>query len=199
MQVKLAGMDDDTTYQSLTASLNAIDGLSAEIQSNGQLRLRSTSADQVFTFSSDSSGVLAALGINSFFTGTVGSDIQVRQTLLQDPGKLAVSQGGIGADTRNGERLANLLTTPLESRGGSTLAQVYEKWMGETAQSSALAQAVAEGYRSFQATLEGEHLGLSGVSLDEEAVNMLTYQRSYQAAAKVISTISDLLEVLVNL
>ena len=199
VQVKLAGLDDDTTYQSLTASLNAIDGLSAEIQSNGQLRLRSTSADRAFTFSSDSSGVLAALGINSFFTGTVGSDIQVRQTLLQDPGKLAVSQGGIGADTRNGERLANLLTTPLESRRGSTLAQVYEKWMGETAQSSALAQAVAEGYRSFQATLEGEHLGLSGVSLDEEAVNMLTYQRSYQAAAKVISTISDLLEVLVNL
>lgn len=58
---------------------------------------------------------------------------------------------------------------------------------------------MAEGFRSFHATLEGEHLGLSGVSLDEEAVNMMTFQRSYQASAKVISTIDELLDVLVNL
>jgi flagellar hook-associated protein 1 FlgK len=58
---------------------------------------------------------------------------------------------------------------------------------------------MAEGYRSFQATLEGEHLGLSGVSLDEEAVNMMTFQRMYQASARVIQTISELLDVLVRL
>ena len=58
---------------------------------------------------------------------------------------------------------------------------------------------MAEGYRSFQSTLEGEHLGLSGVSLDEEAINMMTYQRTFQAAAKVISTISELLDILTAL
>ena len=58
---------------------------------------------------------------------------------------------------------------------------------------------MAEGYRAFQQSLEGEHLGLSGVSLDEEAVNMMAFQRSFQASAKVISTISELLDVLVNL
>ncbi len=199
VQIQLTGMDDDTTYASLAESLNAIDGMSAQIQVNGQLRLRSTSPDLAFTFSSDSSGVLAALGINSFFTGTVGSDIGVREVLLEDSGKFAISQGGISADTLNGELLANMLTMPLDTRDGSTLAQVYERWMGETTQASALSRSVAEGYRSFQATLEGESLGLSGVSLDEEAVNMLTYQRSYQASAKVIATISELLEVLVNL
>lgn len=197
--VQLTGMEGDTTYESLVASLDAIEGLSAEIQVNGQLRLQSTSDELEFTFSHDTSGTLAALGISTFFTGTVGSDIRVRDALLEDASKFAVSEGGLGADTLNGERMASMLTTPLETRDGSTLAQVYERWMGQTAQASSLAQAVAEGYRSFHATLEGEHLGLSGVSLDEEAVNMLTYQRSYQAAAKVISTISELLDVLVNL
>jgi flagellar hook-associated protein 1 FlgK len=71
--------------------------------------------------------------------------------------------------------------------------------MGDTAQSSALSKAVAEGYRSFHSTLESEHLGMSGVSLDEEAVNMMAYQRTFQAAAKVISTISELLDFLVRL
>ena len=88
---------------------------------------------------------------------------------------------------------------PIDSRDGQTLNQVYEKWMGATSQASALAQAVAEGYRSFHTTLEGEHLALSGVNLDEEAINMITFQRTYQASAKIIATISEMLDVLVNL
>ena len=123
----------------------------------------------------------------------------MHETLKADAGKLAVSRDGVGHDTRNGELLADMLTTPLESRDGASLAQVYEGWMGETAQSSSLAAAVAEGYRAFHATLEGEHLAMSGVSLDEEAVNMMTFQRMFQASAKVISTINELLDVLVNL
>jgi flagellar hook-associated protein 1 FlgK len=92
-----------------------------------------------------------------------------------------------------------MFSLPLESRDRESLESVYGKMIGETAQSSSLAQAMAEGYRSFQATLEGEHLGLSGVSLDEEAVNMMTFQRMYQASARVIQTISELLDVLVRL
>jgi flagellar hook-associated protein 1 FlgK len=95
--------------------------------------------------------------------------------------------------------LAALLTTPLDSANNLSLSQLYERWMGETAQASALSQAVADGYRSFYSTLEGEHLGFSGVNLDEEAVNMMVCQQTFQAAAKVISTISDLLEILTDL
>lgn len=197
--VQLTGMDDDTTYESLIASLDAIDGLSAQRLFNGKLELTAETPDLEFAFANDTSGVLAALGINTFFTGTVAADIGVHDALQQDAGKLAVSLEGVGHDTANGERLAQALTIPLDARDGETLVEIYEQWMGENAQASALSKAVAEGYRSFHATLEGEHLGLSGVSLDEEAVNMITFQRTYQAAAKIISTISEMLEVLVNL
>lgn len=199
VEVKLNGMDEDTTYKSLVASLDAIDGLAAESAAHGQLWLERESPDFEFAFANDSSGVLAALGINTFFTGTMGSDIRVNEAIAQDAGKLAVSLGGVGHDTANCERLAQMSTTPLESRDNATLTGIYEEWMGATAQGSSLAQAVAEGYRSFHATLEGEHLGLSGVSLDEEALNMMTFQRTYQAAARVVSTISELLEILMRM
>jgi flagellar hook-associated protein 1 FlgK len=39
----------------------------------------------------------------------------------------------------------------------------------------------------------------SGVSLDEEMTNMLMYQRAYEAAAKVISTVDDTLDTLINM
>jgi len=197
--VQLDGLDDDTTLASLTAALDAIDGLSAAVTVDGQLRLESESPVLEFSFARDTSGTLAALGGNTFFTGTKGSNMRLNEGLLNDASKLALSSGGIGSDTRNGESLAALLTTPLESTGQLSLTQVYERWMGETAQASALAQAVADGYRSFHSTLEGEHLGFSGVNLDEEAVNMMVYQQTFQVAAKVISTISELLEVLTSL
>lgn len=197
--IQLNGLEDDTTLESLAQSLNAIDGLSAEITVEGQLSLTSESEDLGFSFANDTSGVLAALGVNTFFTGSTAMDIGINAVVFDDVDKLAISRGGLGEDTHNGELLADLLTTPLDTGNGLSLAQRYERWMGETAQASALTQAVADGYRSFYSTLESEHLGLSGVSLDEEAVNLMTYQKNYQAAAKVISTISEMLDILAEL
>ena len=51
----------------------------------------------------------------------------------------------------------------------------------------------------FHNSLEAEHLSIIGVSLDEEAVKMLGYQRAFQATARVIQTASSLLELLVTL
>jgi flagellar hook-associated protein 1 FlgK len=47
--------------------------------------------------------------------------------------------------------------------------------------------------------LQDQRGSISGVSLDEEAANMLQYQRAYDAAAKVVTTINDMLEAAVNL
>ncbi|MFO7905396.1 MAG: flagellar basal body rod C-terminal domain-containing protein, partial [Pirellulaceae bacterium] len=199
VEVQLSGMDDDTTAESLVAALDGIDGLAVETDANGRIRMESESSDLEFAFGEDSSGVLAALGINTFFTGTTGADIHVQDTLKEDPGKLAISSGGVGHDARNGEDLAQMLTRPLESRDGASLQDVHQEWMGTTAQESSLAQAIAEGHRSFHATLEAQHLGLSGVSLDEEAISMMNFQHQYQAAAKIVSTISELLETLLRM
>ena len=42
-------------------------------------------------------------------------------------------------------------------------------------------------------------MAVSGVSIDEETINMLSYQRQYQASAQLISTINTLLNTLVTL
>ena len=66
-------------------------------------------------------------------------------------------------------------------------------------ESCAATQSATEGFRTFQKTLEGQKLAVSGVNMDEEAVNMISYQRAYQASAKVISTINALFETLLHL
>ena len=39
----------------------------------------------------------------------------------------------------------------------------------------------------------------SGVNLDEEATNLLSYQQAYQASAKVMQAVSDMFDVLISL
>jgi len=47
--------------------------------------------------------------------------------------------------------------------------------------------------------LENQRASISGVSLDEEAANIVRYQTAYQAAARVITTVTTLLDAAVNL
>jgi flagellar hook-associated protein 1 len=39
---------------------------------------------------------------------------------------------------------------------------------------------------------------LTGVSIDEETVNMVMAQRSYEAAARVMTTVDQILDTLIN-
>lgn len=197
--VDLNGFDEDTSLADLAAALNEINGLSAEVTDNGRLAIKSDAPDTTFSFSNDTSGVLAALGINTFFSGSSAGDISINQAIAKDPAKFAASAGGIGEDTAMAVKMAAFIDRPLETANGQSLAFVYDRFTSKVTQASTVAQSVASGFRSFEHTLLGEKLAISGVSIDEEAIRMISYQRTFQASAKYISTVSELLELLVNL
>jgi flagellar hook-associated protein 1 FlgK len=201
VHIDLDGLDEDTTLASLAQQLDAIDGISASITSTGGLQLSSDSSDIEFAFSGDTSGALAALGLNTFFTGSTAATIGVNAEVqgINNAGKFAASLGGIGNDSGNAERLAAFLDEPLASTGDASLGDLYNQLINEVTQGSSVSQSVAEGYRTFEGTLVGQQQAVSGVSIDEEAVKMLTMQRIYQASAKYIQTVSDLLDLLVKI
>ena len=96
INVDLTGLGQDTTLNSVVQQLNAVNGVSASINSQGQLTIASTAPDEQLAFSNDSSGLLASLGINTFFTGTTALDMGVNSEVANDPSKFAASQGGMG-------------------------------------------------------------------------------------------------------
>jgi flagellar hook-associated protein 1 FlgK len=145
--------------------------------------------------------VLAALGLNTFFTGSTAGTLSVNDEVrgISNAAKFAASQGGVGEDAHNAERLAAFLDQPLESAGNASFTDLYNQLLNEVTQGSSIAQSVAEGFRVFEDTLKGQEQAVSGVSIDEEAIKMITLQRIYQASARYIQTISELLDILVNL
>jgi len=199
VRVDLNGLGSETSLEDLAAALDAVNGISASISNSGRLSLRSDSPDHQFAFADDTSGILAALGLNVFFTGSTAAGLGVSDVLRADPGKFAASRGGIAADTENAALLADFPDRRLPSRNNVSLTVLYEQLVGGVTQDSTVAQAVAEGDRTFEETLRGQKLAVSGVSIDEETVRLIGFQRSYQASARYIATLSELFEVLVNL
>jgi flagellar hook-associated protein 1 FlgK len=196
--VSLLGSGHDTTLNTLAAEINGVSGLQATV-ANGKLSIASTSPNLTFAFSNDNSNTLAALGINTFFTGTSGHDISVNSTVVQNVNLFAASQGGVGVDTNNALQLANFGSQPLASQGGNTITGLYSDIVNNVSQNSASATAAATSANTVQQTLSAQELSVSGVNIDEETVNLLQYQEAYAASAKYISTLNTLLTDLIQL
>lgn len=193
------GLSSDSTPAQVAAAIDAIDGLSASFTNDGRLDIRSDSEGIRFSFSKDTSGVLSAFGINTFFKGSSALDIEVRSALLNDPSALAVSSQGVGVGADNAIAISNAFTDGHPVLDGRSVNDIYQEMYGDAIRGINERKGIADGLRDFRQALESEHLRISGVNLDEEAVKMMEYQRSFQATGKLITTVSELLETLINL
>jgi flagellar hook-associated protein 1 len=196
--IKLGG-SQNTTLESLTAEFDSIAGIKASLDNQGRLQIGAEDPNAEFYFSDDTSGALAALGINSFFTGTKLGNLSVSAKIRQNPGQLSTSAGGIGNDTQAIVRMAALEKMSLPSLQGRSLRSHYELTVGDIAQRSSTSKSLADAFAQYAATLEAESLSQTGVNLDEEAAKMLQYQRAYQASARVIQTANEIFDVMLRL
>ena len=189
---------NDTTLDTLQASLDAVSNLNASIDTLGNLKLTTDSGYEI-KFSNDSSGTLAALGINTFFTGSDSSSIAINQIIIDDPDMLAVGQGGGAGDNSNAIQMAKFMEDPVATLGGNSIDQFYLLVTSQIAESASAEYALFDGFSSFRDSLYGQRQQISGVSLDEEAIKIMQYQQGYSAAARIISTIDELFTVLLNI
>lgn len=81
---------------------------------------------------------------------------------------------------------------------GSTLNSYYTGIINEIAVNTKEASRQVENQNSILGNLEEQRMSESGVSLDEEMTDLIQFQHAYQANAKMISTIDELLDVVIN-
>jgi flagellar hook-associated protein 1 len=196
--VNLDGISPDTTLTSLAAAINAAGHVNATITADGKLQL-SSDAGFEFRFSNDTSGVLAGLGINTFFTGTNSSNIQVNDVLKQDAGYLATGQGGGPSDNRNALQLSNAFDTAESGLNNLSISDFYNHVKSDLAQQASAQSALSQGLQSFRDSLNAQQQQKSGVNLDEELIQILQFQHSYMAAAKIITTVDQLMNTLLQM
>ncbi len=82
---------------------------------------------------------------------------------------------------------------------GQTPIDFYANIVFQIGSTTSNASADAASSNLILQQLQDQRGSISGVSLNEEAANMIQYQTAYQAAARVISTVNSLLSDAVNL
>jgi flagellar hook-associated protein 1 FlgK len=124
-----------------------------------------------------------------FFTGTKASDIKVAIT---EPAEVALGTTNGTIDVGIALKLSNSAKLP---GGADETYQNLIAGLGVTAQAVDRRSAI-QG--AMTADVDAARESTSGVNLDEEMTNMLTYQRGYEAASRVLTTVDAMLDQLIN-
>ena len=139
-----------------------------------------------------------AAGANLFnVPATVAGSAAAISLNTTDPSAIAVSSDGTAGSDGNLANLEAVQTTKLASGMNVTgMASNLVYQIGESA-STALSEQTAIG--QSLSSLETQQASVSGVSIDEEAANLMRYQQAYQASAQVISTVNTLITTTMNM
>lgn len=145
------------------------------------------------------SGVPAANDVLAFNSReNAARDILVA---LSDPSKLALSstRAGVPGNNQNGLNLVALQSRTITSLDNATLLDSYRKTTADLGVASQVATQRLDTEEIRQEQLQSFHAQVSGVSLDEELVNLLKFQRAFEAASRMIVAADEMMSTLISL
>lgn len=180
-----------------------------------RLRLRQTTGDTMYlasTADGQGANLLSELGIKRAATGTAG-DLGVRSDIRTAPEKVSrgvmqwntdtnryyLSEG----DNTSALAMSNMMTGKVDLNtagsiyaGKYTFAEYAASTISVSSQLASTSKSQMDYQTSLNASLDFQNASYSGVNLDEEISSMMDFQQAYNAAAKVITTLQDMLETL---
>ena len=127
-----------------------------------------------------------------FFVAGSGTDLLDVSGTLTTSQIAAAARGGGPADGSNAILAANL---PQQAASADTQYQTLVTTVGSDAQA---AQRSSDAANSLLQSISNRRLSVTGVSLDEEMTNLLRFQRGYQASARALTAMDDMVNLLVN-
>lgn len=131
---------------------------------------------------------------------TVGSDSSGNELVTVDGGSLGVRLTlSAAAGTPVNTILANLNGRSVSTQSApTTIDRQYSQAVAALGVTSQTAQNESTNQQVLVNQLNTQRQTVSGVSLDEEATQLIQYQRAYEAAARVISVQDSMLDTLIN-
>ena len=186
----------------VAGALPGMPELIAEATVDGELRIQTSVgfSDHSFVFTSDSSGTLMALGVNTFFSGSDAFTIAVNPIVGNDTNKIAAatSSNSLG-DNTNALDIAGLKDSLLMESGTSTLGDYYSSLVSKIGVESRETSGMSSHQEAMLEQLEKRKSSVSGVSLDEEMINLMKYQNAYMSAARLVTLVDEMLDALIRM
>lgn len=139
-------------------------------------------------------------GVN-FFTGTNAASIALNTDIVNNQDLIATASTGgtLPGDNTNAIAIANLQSDDSLMPGNSTFDEFYNTLLGSVGSDVQAADYNLKHQETMVLNLKNHRQEVSGVSLDEEMVNLVKYQHAYDASARMINTASEMLDTLMRI
>jgi len=172
---------------------------------NGRFILNQKDDDTVyFGLDNDTVNFGGAIGVNKFFDGDDGKTIKLRDDLLEDPSRIHAYKAPNDGNNEVANAILQLQFEDIKFyKNGNTYENTiygfYKDTTAALANEADLVSTRKDAAQSLLTSISNQYYSLSGVNIDEEMLNLEMYQRGYQANAKVITTINQMLDALMSI
>ncbi len=123
----------------------------------------------------------------------------VNPELHRHPEKLATADAeGQPGNSNIARKIADLRFSPRDELSGATYDDFYRGLVADVGVLSSEAKRMAENGQYLSQQIDMSRQSVQGVNLDEELMNMIKYQHAYSAAARMITTVDEMLDLIIN-
>lgn len=144
-------------------------------------------------------------GSNAFFASTSGditaATISIGSDIKASLDNIATSTDGNIGDSQGALKLAKMKTASIEfteSKTTTTIGSFYQNVIGDMAVSTDQVGRLGKSAAVLMESADQRRMSMSAVSIDEEMTMMIQYQHAYNAAARNITTVDEMLDKIIN-
>jgi len=198
VQTAAGGVPLTLTGGSMQGTIAARDGTLATLQS-GVDTLAGTLITQVNALHSAGYSMTGSTGAN-FFNGSNAGTITVNAALAANPSLIQAS----GSATATGDntvalQIAQLASANETALGGQTFQASYTQMVGAMGDDLQTANDQVSSQSSVSQMLATQQSSVSGVSVDEEMTNLMSFQKAYEASSELVQTVNAMLETTIQM
>jgi|GEM_PF-226224 len=143
-------------------------------------------------------GLTATIQGMEFFD-TTADGLKINERVESNPGLFNASVGGDAGNNDMALRLARITDERQETLSGQTFNESVNQAIAGFGQELFNVETQAVDQKAVARMLEEQRISLGGVSIDEEMSNLLVFQRAFQANAKLISVLDEMLAEAINI
>lgn len=132
-----------------------------------------------------------------FFTGYSGGELIINESVINDPSLISVSADGSSGNGDIAKQISEISNENLIN--GQTLIENYASLVSKIGNEKLTNEKLAEANNMVLENLKIQRASISSVSIDEEMTEIIKYQRSFDASAKLIKIANEMLDQIIGL
>ena len=195
-----AGVDSlEDIVKRINQTVNDPNLLAASIGEDGSMFLESGQPRR-FIFGDDQTAITQVMGFNSFFETLKGAaDLRISPRILEDSNAISTGRDLIPGDNQVALAIAKLQNQPTMRDETVTFGEYYNSILGDIGLKVQRNQVEKAQQDNMVQQFREIRSSISAVNMDEELADMIQHQKAYEASARYVSTVDEMMQTLINM